>query len=233
MAYVPSKNITVDEGLVKFNGRLSFKQYMPLKPDKFGRKVWLLADADTYYIPWFQVYFSKNRTNSELFRQKGLGFYVVWTLAELYSDNHRHFVFDNSFCSADLMQSLESRETYACRTVRMNRRDFPPDIQCRKLVRGKIRSCQCENLVATMWKDKRLVTLLSTNTAPDAEIQAVEERANGRRKRVVPDDAMTKPEVIKVYTNGMNGVYVNDQDRSYYRLESLHVNGGAIFSGSS
>ena len=28
-AYTPGKNITVDEGLVKFNGRLSFKQYMP------------------------------------------------------------------------------------------------------------------------------------------------------------------------------------------------------------
>ena len=25
--YVPGKNISIDEGLVKFNGRLSFKQY--------------------------------------------------------------------------------------------------------------------------------------------------------------------------------------------------------------
>ena len=38
-AYIPGKNISVDEGLVKFNGRLSFKQYMPMKPDKFGIKV--------------------------------------------------------------------------------------------------------------------------------------------------------------------------------------------------
>lgn len=96
-AYVPGKNITVDEGLVKFNGRLSFKQYMPLKPDKVGIKVWLLADADTYYVPRFQVYLGKNRTNNELFRQKGLGFYVVWTLGEPYLDSHRHFFFDNFF----------------------------------------------------------------------------------------------------------------------------------------
>lgn len=81
-AYIPGKNITVDEGLVKFNGRLSFKQYMPVKPDKFGIKVWLLADADTYYVPRFQVYLGKNRTNSELFQRKGLGYYVVWTLGE-------------------------------------------------------------------------------------------------------------------------------------------------------
>ena len=49
----------MDEGLVKFNGRLSFKQYMPMKPDKFGIKVWMLADADNYHVPRFQVYLEK------------------------------------------------------------------------------------------------------------------------------------------------------------------------------
>jgi len=90
-AYTHGKNITVDEGLVKFNGRLSFKQYMPMKLDKFGIKVWLLADADAYYIPRFQVYLGKNRTNNDLFRRKGLAYYVVCTLGEPYLDNHRHF----------------------------------------------------------------------------------------------------------------------------------------------
>ena len=90
-AYTPGKNITVNEGLVKFNGRLSFKQYMPMKPDKFGIKVWLLADADTYYVPRFQVYLAKNQTNSELFQRKGLSYYVVWTLGEPYLSNNRHF----------------------------------------------------------------------------------------------------------------------------------------------
>ena len=81
-AYTPGKNITVEEGLVKFNSRLSFKQYMPMKSDKFDIKVWLPADANMYYVPRFQVYLGKNRTNSDLFRQKGLGYYVVWTLGE-------------------------------------------------------------------------------------------------------------------------------------------------------
>ncbi|XP_044181437.1 piggyBac transposable element-derived protein 4-like [Acropora millepora] len=44
-AYIPGKNVSVDEGLVKINGRLSFKKYVPMKPDKFGIKVWMLADA--------------------------------------------------------------------------------------------------------------------------------------------------------------------------------------------
>ena len=220
-AYIPGKNVSVDEGLVKFNGRLSFKQYMPMKPDKFGIKVWMLADADNYYVPRFQVYLGKNRTNSELFQLKGLGYYVVWTLGEPYLDDHRHFFFDNFFTSTDLMRDLESRDTYACGTVRINRRDFPADLKREKLVRGEIRTRQCGNLVATMWRDKRVVSLLSTNTPPEAEIHAEQQIVRGRRKQVVPTDSMKKPDVVAVYNDGMNGVDVNDQYRSYYPAGSV------------
>ena len=214
--YTPRKNITVDEGLVKFNGRLSFKQYMPMKPDKFGIKVWLLADADTYYVPRFQVYLGKNRTNSELFNRKGLGYYVVWTLGEPYLDTYRHFYFDNFFTIVDLMKALEERDTYACGTVRTNRKDFPADLKRIKLIRGEVRTRQSGNLVATMWRDKRVVSLLSSNTPPEPEIHAVQQVVRGRRKRVVPEEHMKKPDVITVYNSGMNGVDVNDQYRSYY-----------------
>ena len=52
----------------------------------------------------------KNRTNSELFQRKGLGYYGVWTLRKPYLDNHCHFFFDNFFTSAELMRDLESRD---------------------------------------------------------------------------------------------------------------------------
>ena len=55
-----------------------------MKSDKFGMKVWLLADADTYHVPHFQACLGKNHTNSDLIRQQGLGYYVVWTLGEPY-----------------------------------------------------------------------------------------------------------------------------------------------------
>lgn len=41
--YRPSKFVSVDEGMVKYKGRLGFKHYMPLKPVKWGIKVWVLA----------------------------------------------------------------------------------------------------------------------------------------------------------------------------------------------
>ncbi|XP_068723649.1 piggyBac transposable element-derived protein 4-like [Montipora capricornis] len=191
-AFVLGKNISVDEGLVKFNGRLSFKQYMPMRPNKFGIKVWLLADSDCYYIPRFQVYLGKNRTNSELF--KGLGYYVVWTLGEPYLDANRHFYFENFFTSVDLVKSLHERNSYACGTVRLHRRDLPADLKRMKLVSGEIRTRQSGNLVVTLWRDKRVVSMLSTNVPPENEIHAVQQRnMRGRMKRVVPDDAKQKP----------------------------------------
>ena len=44
--YIPSSVMTVDESMVRFNGRYSMKQYMPMKPvsvdTKFG--FWLILE---------------------------------------------------------------------------------------------------------------------------------------------------------------------------------------------
>ena len=85
-----------------------------------------------------------------------------------------------------------------------------------KLVRGEIRTRQSGNLVATMWRNKRVVSLLSTNTSPEPEIHAIQQVVRGCWKRVVPADVVKKPDVVNVYNGGMNGVDVNDQYRSYY-----------------
>ena len=37
--YYPCRDICIDETMVPWTGRLSFKQYIPIKPDKFGVKV--------------------------------------------------------------------------------------------------------------------------------------------------------------------------------------------------
>src|SRR5690242_18734409 len=40
---------TIDESMIKFKGRSSLKQYLPLKPIKRGYKVWCLCDPITGY----------------------------------------------------------------------------------------------------------------------------------------------------------------------------------------
>ena len=58
--YEPSKEIAVDEAMIKFQGRSSLKQYMPKKPTKWGIKVWVLGESTNGYISRFEVYTGKS-----------------------------------------------------------------------------------------------------------------------------------------------------------------------------
>ena len=42
--YVPGQCLSIDESMMRFKGRSSFKQYMPNKPTKFGLKVYLYKE---------------------------------------------------------------------------------------------------------------------------------------------------------------------------------------------
>jgi len=48
-SYQPYQHISVDESMISYKGRLSFVQYMPKKPHKWGLKAWVLADARNGY----------------------------------------------------------------------------------------------------------------------------------------------------------------------------------------
>ena len=45
--YTPSEHLTTDEMLVEFHGRVSFRQYIPLKPGRFGLKLFWVAKAES------------------------------------------------------------------------------------------------------------------------------------------------------------------------------------------
>lgn len=47
--YSPGKTVVIDEQLVPFRGRCSFKQYIPSKPDKYGMKIFWICDTDNAY----------------------------------------------------------------------------------------------------------------------------------------------------------------------------------------
>ena len=71
--YQPHCEVSVDEAMIKFQGRSSLKQYMPLKPVKCGIKVWVLADSHNGYFQKFEVYSGKKEESPE----KVLGAKVV------------------------------------------------------------------------------------------------------------------------------------------------------------
>ena len=62
--YKPQRQLSVDEAMVGFRGRLGFKQYMKDKPTAWGLKIWCCAESKTGYILNFKVYTGKREVSS-------------------------------------------------------------------------------------------------------------------------------------------------------------------------
>ena len=157
--YMPNCQNAIDEGLVKFKGRLGFKQYMPMKPIKRGIKVWMRADSVSHFVCKFQVYTGRPKQGQE----HGLGERAVKELCNDLIQGNYHLYFDNFFSSFHLMKSLLQDRIYATATTRANRKDFPEEIKRAKLQRGESIVLQKEGVTACAWQDKKKVNFLSTN----------------------------------------------------------------------
>ena len=202
--FTPSCAVSFDEAMVAFKGRLYFKQYIRGKPTPWGVKVWCAADPITGYLLNFSFYTGKNDTPDP----NGLGYSVVMGLGEPYLNSNRQFYFDNFFTSVKLAEDLLSQDTYMCGTIRTNRKNWPKDFKMNKTDVLKMK--QDGNMVATCWKDKRVVNILSTNSNP----------AFGTAARRTKDGVVNKDIPIPVlnYNKNMGGVDLNDQKRSYYPI---------------
>lgn len=58
-SFNPSEHLCVDEQLVPFRGKAPFRVYMKSKPDKYGLKIWALADCSSAYTANMQPYLGK------------------------------------------------------------------------------------------------------------------------------------------------------------------------------
>ena len=175
--YLPHKEVTVDEAMISYTGRLGFKQYMPLKPTKRGVKVWVRADPHNGYVQKFDVYVGKQAGVVET----GLGDKVVKDLTRDLFHKYHHVYCDNYFTSVALFDYLLDNDTYACGTVRTNRKGLPDDKAVKLKNQGDSNVSQLgeSNMVYSSWQDKRTVNILSTNSDPTAATEVQRRKKDG------------------------------------------------------
>lgn len=209
-AYYPNRELSIDEAMIPFKGRSSMKQYVPLKPVKRGFKVWAMADSLNGYMYDFNVYTGASGGD----RETGLGEKVVLQLAESIKRNHHHLYFDNYFSSISLLSKLFEDGTYACGTIRTNRKLYPTEIseEAKRFDRGQSTFRQCGNIVATAWKDNKVVNVVSTLASP-TDITSV-----NRRQKDGTRVAVECPMCVALYNQYMGGVDVGDQLQGYYHV---------------
>ncbi|MEG7522412.1 MAG: transposase, partial [Chromatiales bacterium] len=194
--YSPSQNLSMDEAMIEYNGRLSWKQYLPLKPVKWGIKLWCLCDSDTGYCLKFEVY---TGAAINVAQGKGLGYRVVMGLTDLYLNTNRHVFADNYFTSVPLAEVLLQHNTYLCGTTRASRKEFPNALGDLYMRQGDSAKWTNENgVMLVKWHDKRDVCLISTDDDGKDAVKAV------RRKGQVIELAV--PHVVQRYNASMGGV---------------------------
>ena len=205
--YKPSKNQTIDEGMVAYKGRLSYMQYMPAKLIKRGIKIWMRCDAESAYLHQFNIYLGRGNNSPN-----GLEYDVVMKLCQDLVAKKHHVYFDILFTSIPLMNDLLQLGIYACGTVHKDKHGLPGVVKVPgKMVRGAHKSYQHgeTNLVATVWQDNKQVRLLSTNSKPAVVCQA--------SRRIGHETVhVNQPENVHLYNKYMNGVDRHDQLRMQY-----------------
>ena len=122
--YNPERNLSIDKTLIKFKGKIYFRQFIPIKPGRFGIKCFTLAEASSGYGLVSKIYTGKENgvVQTDLGRKSAMG------LMEAFFDKGYKLYMDNYYTSVPLFEDLERRGMLACGTVRSNRKGLPRDI---------------------------------------------------------------------------------------------------------
>ncbi|KAJ8262971.1 hypothetical protein COCON_G00154280 [Conger conger] len=210
-AYTPNRCLTVDEGAIAVKGRFSPTQYMPSKPLKKGLKVWMLCDSKSGYCHRANIYVGRAGDSDT----GALGYRVVSGLVKGLEGKHHHIFMDSFFTSVPLVQRLLRDGLYACGTTLPSRRGFPEALRLRnvgKLAQGEFFQCQRGNIVATVTRDNKVVSCLSSNSAPGI-VGICPSRQRDGAVLGVP-----RPLPLLLYQENMRGVDLSDQLRECYQV---------------
>ncbi|XP_068122042.1 piggyBac transposable element-derived protein 4-like [Hyperolius riggenbachi] len=222
-AYIPERDISVDESLMAYKGRLSWVQFIASKRMRFGVKSFMLCESQSGYIWNSVVYTGKGTKFAPHYSEFGCATSSVLTLIEPLLDQGYCLTTDSFYTSPELYKHLIQHKTDAYGTVRPNRCHMPPALSARKLKKGEVVAWQKGKNKALRWKEKRDVCILST--VHNAETV----RTTTRGKQEVD-----KPKAVVNYNHTMEGVdradaamtfYLADrkQQRKYYKKIFRHL----------
>jgi hypothetical protein len=125
--YSPGAKLSVDESMFAFSGPSDVSVFMGAKPHPWGHKVWMVADAVTFFACDFNLY-APRKDGPEV----GLTQKVVLDLVSKYERTGRTVFMDNFYTSVMLFVRLYRLGILAAGTVGSNRKGVPPMIRKQK-----------------------------------------------------------------------------------------------------
>ncbi|XP_020297799.1 piggyBac transposable element-derived protein 4-like, partial [Pseudomyrmex gracilis] len=212
--FVPGVQLSVDESIVKFKGRITFITYNPKKPTKWGIRIYVLADANIGYIQTILPYYGSFTTEKLLRPDRPISTRIVLQLYHnLLQSNPGavgYHIFNNRyFTSIPLADALLELKCHLTGTIQTNRKFIPDEIKNPKIAKNEMVAYRRKDLLLLAWRDKRIVTMLSTCATSSSK--TVTKRS---RKEGVTDTV--KPDVVLNYNKYMGGVDKADQYTGTY-----------------
>ena len=194
-SYRCGPSVTIDEQLVTFHGNCRFRVYIPTKPGKYGMKIWIMADSETFYCSDLQLYAGRVGSQQDV----GQGSCVVLDLSTSIANTGRNITTDNFFTSYRLAQELMQRRLSLVGTLRSNRKEIPPSMQpdrsrpaCSSVFGF---SSDGVTMVSYVPKPRKAVILLSSQ----------------HRDAALMDNDKKKPHIIDYYNQTKAGVDILDK----------------------
>jgi hypothetical protein len=222
--YIPKKEVSIDESIVKFKGRLKMSHYCPNKKNKRGFKIYKLCESHTSYCSKFLIVTKKDERT-----QKGttslnqddneennilVGESVVESLGEKIFNQGYVIYTDNFFTSPNLCKWLLDRNTYSVGTTRMNRKNFPIELKGEgKMKNAEVKFASAYNILAVKYQDKKKMVHFLTTYTKQLDLVEVD------KKFTIID----RLECAHDYNKYMHGVDLHDQKLASFTIMRRHL----------
>lgn len=207
--YHPRQNISIDERMVATKACNSMKQYLKMKPSKYGFKLFVLADSYNGYTLDFNIFTGHTPSPSG----HGLPYDAVMALLDpSFLGSGYHLYVDNFYTSPKLFKDLYDMKIGACGTYRENRKDCPQapnNALTKKDPRGTLRWIREGPLVFVKWMDSKEISICSTIHPAFSGDTVMRRTKNNDGKWI--SHVLTCPSPIIEYNKHIGGVDLSDQ----------------------
>lgn len=198
--YIPEKEISVDENMCAWSGNGGSKVYMPLKPVKYGIKLYALCESKSGYACSLIQYNSrKSESNVEM----------ISRLTTNYQHKNHHLYMDNFYTSLKVVEKMSELGIYCCGTLRDNR-GGPKNLkqEVKKLLKGE----------GYIFNNNSVNCLGMMDNGPVALISSIHSCATQGNSSNEKQQNLHNSTIIKDYNKYMGGVDLMDQMTGYYAI---------------
>ncbi|KAG5889889.1 hypothetical protein JTB14_032788 [Gonioctena quinquepunctata] len=208
--FIPEKNVSYDESMVKYYGRHSCEQFIRGKPVRFGYEVWSINTKDGYLVN-FDLYQGKSpKANAEydvIFGRAASPMLIMMDELPLEKQNIRyHFYMDNLFSNPALFSFLRFRGYSAIGTIRDNQIPTQCSLTNKTLFAKKVRDTfqtaieKTDGYLYIRWMDNAVVTMISSSSGTQEVVQVKRYSQQQKRNIMIP-----RPFAIAKYNTYMGG----------------------------